>query len=164
MAHTYTPGLKVARRVRHRARRVLPIAGEVRVKQGDAVAALARCCDASVNAIFDLTTDDPPSTVQLQLVRLGAIPLSRDMEVQVDGRWIAQFGIPSLETCDDASCSSTGPCEEEYQVESVQLPGGGATAFDLELRIWVLDGPGFFDAFDGRLLPEIEIAWIDEPS
>jgi hypothetical protein len=39
MAHAYTPGLKVVRRVRHRARRVLPIAGEVRVKTGDTIAA-----------------------------------------------------------------------------------------------------------------------------
>lgn len=39
MAHAYTPGLKVAPRVRHRARRVLPIAGQVLVKEGDQVAA-----------------------------------------------------------------------------------------------------------------------------
>jgi len=39
MAHAYTPGLKVTRRVRHRARRVLPISGDVRVKQGDVVSA-----------------------------------------------------------------------------------------------------------------------------
>lgn len=34
---TYTPGLKVVRQVRHRVRRVLPIAGEVLVKLGDRV-------------------------------------------------------------------------------------------------------------------------------
>ncbi|MGE3314663.1 MAG: hypothetical protein AB7O26_06055 [Planctomycetaceae bacterium] len=39
MAHAYTPGLKVAPRVRHRARRVLPIAGDVLVKVGDVVGA-----------------------------------------------------------------------------------------------------------------------------
>jgi hypothetical protein len=39
MAHAYTPGLKVTRRIRHRARRILPIAGDVLVKQGDRVAA-----------------------------------------------------------------------------------------------------------------------------
>lgn len=39
MAHAYTPGLKVTPRIRHQARRVLPIAGEVRVKAGDRVAA-----------------------------------------------------------------------------------------------------------------------------
>lgn len=39
MAHAYTPGLKVSRRVRHRARRVLPIPGDVLVKAGDTVAA-----------------------------------------------------------------------------------------------------------------------------
>ncbi|MGH7200763.1 MAG: hypothetical protein ACREJB_09175, partial [Planctomycetaceae bacterium] len=39
MAHAYTPGLKVSRRMRHRARRVLPIAGEVLVKAGERVAA-----------------------------------------------------------------------------------------------------------------------------
>ncbi len=39
MAHAYTPGLKVVRRMRHRARRVLPIAGEVLVQQGANVAA-----------------------------------------------------------------------------------------------------------------------------
>ena len=39
MAHAYTPGLKVTRRIRHRARRVLPIAGDVLVKVGDTVSA-----------------------------------------------------------------------------------------------------------------------------
>lgn len=39
MAHAYTPGLKVSRRIRHRARRVLPIAGDVLVKVGDEVTA-----------------------------------------------------------------------------------------------------------------------------
>jgi len=39
MAHAYTPGLKVSRRIRHRARRVLPIAGDVLVKAGDSVKA-----------------------------------------------------------------------------------------------------------------------------
>lgn len=39
MGATYTPGLKVARRVRHQARRVLPVAGEVLVKAGDRVSA-----------------------------------------------------------------------------------------------------------------------------
>jgi len=39
MAHAYTPGLKVSRRIRHRARRVLPIAGDVLVNVGDTVAA-----------------------------------------------------------------------------------------------------------------------------
>jgi len=39
MAHAYTPGLKVTRRIRHRARRVLPIAGDVLVKVGDQVSA-----------------------------------------------------------------------------------------------------------------------------
>ena len=34
---TYTPGLKVVRQVRHRVRRVLPIAGDVLVKVGDRV-------------------------------------------------------------------------------------------------------------------------------
>jgi hypothetical protein len=34
---TYTPGLKVVRQVRHRVRRVLPIAGDVLVKAGDRV-------------------------------------------------------------------------------------------------------------------------------
>ena len=37
MAHAYTPGLKVSRRIRHRTRRILPIAGEVLVQAGDAV-------------------------------------------------------------------------------------------------------------------------------
>ncbi|MEX0702641.1 MAG: hypothetical protein WD069_11145 [Planctomycetales bacterium] len=37
MARSYTPGLKVRRRTRHRAKRLLPIAGEVRVKVGDRV-------------------------------------------------------------------------------------------------------------------------------
>ncbi|MEX0716321.1 MAG: hypothetical protein WD066_07040 [Planctomycetaceae bacterium] len=37
MAHAYTPGLKVRRRTRHRAKRLLPIAGNVRVKVGDRV-------------------------------------------------------------------------------------------------------------------------------
>src|SRR5262249_21931671 len=35
----YTPGLKVAARTRHRARRLLPIAGEVMVAVGDRVEA-----------------------------------------------------------------------------------------------------------------------------
>jgi hypothetical protein len=39
MAHAYTPGLKVAPCVRHRARRLLPIPGEVVVAPGDRVAA-----------------------------------------------------------------------------------------------------------------------------
>lgn len=39
MAHAYTPGLIVSRRTRHRARRLLPIAGEVLVKVGDQVEA-----------------------------------------------------------------------------------------------------------------------------
>ena len=39
MAHAYTPGLKVTNRLRHRTRRVLPIAGEVRVNTGDRVSA-----------------------------------------------------------------------------------------------------------------------------
>jgi hypothetical protein len=34
---TYTPGLKVVRQVRHRARRILPIAGDVLVRQGEHV-------------------------------------------------------------------------------------------------------------------------------
>jgi hypothetical protein len=37
MAHAYTPGLKVSSRIRHRARRLLPIAGDVLVKVGDRV-------------------------------------------------------------------------------------------------------------------------------
>jgi hypothetical protein len=37
MATGYTPGLKVAARTRHRARRLLPVAGEVLVKVGDHV-------------------------------------------------------------------------------------------------------------------------------
>jgi len=37
MAQAYTPGLKVTPRTVHRVRRVLPIAGEVLVKQGDRV-------------------------------------------------------------------------------------------------------------------------------
>jgi hypothetical protein len=37
MAQAYTPGLKVTNRTTHRARRILPIAGEVRVKKGDKV-------------------------------------------------------------------------------------------------------------------------------
>ena len=36
---TYTPGLKVVRQVRHRVRRILPIAGNVLVKSGDHVEA-----------------------------------------------------------------------------------------------------------------------------
>jgi hypothetical protein len=39
MAQAYTPGLKVTARTIHRARRVLPIHGEVLVKQGQTVAA-----------------------------------------------------------------------------------------------------------------------------
>lgn len=39
MAQAYTPGLKVTSRTTHRVRRVLPIAGEVLVKQGQSVAA-----------------------------------------------------------------------------------------------------------------------------
>ena len=39
MARAYTPGLKVSAHTRHRARRLLPIAGEVLVKVGDRVAA-----------------------------------------------------------------------------------------------------------------------------
>lgn len=39
MAHAYTPGLKVSRRIRHRVRRLLPIAGDVLVKTGEQVAA-----------------------------------------------------------------------------------------------------------------------------
>src|SRR2546421_12629666 len=39
MAQAYTPGLKVTPRTTHRARRVLPIAGEVLVKLGDQVKA-----------------------------------------------------------------------------------------------------------------------------
>jgi len=37
MAKAYTPGLKITQRLTHRVRRVLPIAGEVIVKQGDRV-------------------------------------------------------------------------------------------------------------------------------
>ncbi|MFQ5732818.1 MAG: hypothetical protein ACE5KM_12800 [Planctomycetaceae bacterium] len=39
MAHAYTPGLKVSRRMRHRARRILPVPGDVLVTAGDTVAA-----------------------------------------------------------------------------------------------------------------------------
>ena len=39
MAKAYTPGLKVAARTTHRARRLLPISGEVRVSVGDMVVA-----------------------------------------------------------------------------------------------------------------------------
>ena len=39
MAQAYTPGLKVTNRLSHRMRRVLPIAGEVRVNVGDRVQA-----------------------------------------------------------------------------------------------------------------------------
>lgn len=39
MANLYTPGLKVSRRIRHRTRRILPIPGEVKVKQGDTATA-----------------------------------------------------------------------------------------------------------------------------
>src|SRR5436190_13349469 len=39
MAQAYTPGLKVTHRTVHRARRVLPIAGEVLVKPGQRVQA-----------------------------------------------------------------------------------------------------------------------------
>src|SRR5690606_19894872 len=39
MAIAYTPGLKVSSRTRHRARRILPIAGDVLVRQGDRVQA-----------------------------------------------------------------------------------------------------------------------------
>jgi len=39
MAKAYTPGLKVSARTRHRVRRLLPVPGEVRVKQGDRVQA-----------------------------------------------------------------------------------------------------------------------------
>jgi len=39
MAHSYTPGLRVSRCVKHRTRRMLPISGEVTVSVGDRVAA-----------------------------------------------------------------------------------------------------------------------------
>src|SRR5688572_16808647 len=39
MGAAYTPGLKVSARTRHRARRQLPIPGDVLVKLGDAVTA-----------------------------------------------------------------------------------------------------------------------------
>lgn len=39
MAKAYTPGLKVSERTTHRARRTLPIPGDVRVAEGDAVQA-----------------------------------------------------------------------------------------------------------------------------
>jgi hypothetical protein len=39
MAHAYTPGLIVSNRIQHRARRILPIAGDVLVKLGDQVGA-----------------------------------------------------------------------------------------------------------------------------
>ena len=39
MAHAYTPGLQVTDRTRYRAKRVLPIAGDVLVSVGDAVQA-----------------------------------------------------------------------------------------------------------------------------
>lgn len=39
MAKAYTPGLKVAARIKHRARRLLPIRGDVLVKVGDRVSA-----------------------------------------------------------------------------------------------------------------------------
>jgi len=37
MAKAYTPGLKVAQRTTHRARRILPIPGDVRIREGDTV-------------------------------------------------------------------------------------------------------------------------------
>jgi hypothetical protein len=37
MGQAYTPGLKVTNRMTHRVRRVLPIKGEVLVKQGDRI-------------------------------------------------------------------------------------------------------------------------------
>src|ERR1700688_3862492 len=39
VAKAYTPGLKVAARIKHRARRLLPIRGDVLVKTGDRVTA-----------------------------------------------------------------------------------------------------------------------------
>ena len=39
MAHAYTPGLKVTRRITHRARRMLPISGDVLLKREDRVKA-----------------------------------------------------------------------------------------------------------------------------
>ena len=39
MAHAYTPGLQVTDRTRYRARRILPIAGDVLVAIGDNVQA-----------------------------------------------------------------------------------------------------------------------------
>ena len=37
MAKAYTPGLKVSSRTMHKAHRVLPIPGDVRISEGDVV-------------------------------------------------------------------------------------------------------------------------------
>ncbi|MCA9089608.1 MAG: hypothetical protein KDA90_13370 [Planctomycetaceae bacterium] len=76
MAHAYTPGLQVKARTRYRARRLLPIAGEVLVQQGDRIQAeqvIARTQQPGSVTPLNLSNilGTPPSEVPRCLLKKG---------------------------------------------------------------------------------------------
>jgi len=89
MAHAYTPGLKVTRRMTHQVVRMLPIKGEVNVEVGDTVDA-----DKIVAATYM-----PGDVYPLNMANLLAVPPKdvASLMLQKEGEKIEE-GEPLAET------------------------------------------------------------------
>ena len=114
MAKAYTPGLKVAARTTHRARRLLPISGEVRVSVGDVVVASDVVAETFMDG--DITPMNMANRLSCPAGEVASLMLKQIGESVEQGAPIARskgiFGAFKTEVVSDA----TGTIE---QVSSV---------------------------------------------
>jgi hypothetical protein len=114
MAKAYTPGLKVAARTTHRARRLLPISGEVRVSVGDMVVASDVVAETFMDG--DITPMNMANRLSCPAGEVASLMLKQIGESVEQGAPIARskgiFGAFKTEVVSDA----TGTIE---QVSSV---------------------------------------------
>ncbi len=114
MAKAYTPGLKVAARTTHRARRLLPISGEVRVSVGDMVVASDVVAETFMDG--DITPMNMANRLSCPAAEVAGLMLKQIGESVEQGTPIARskgiFGAFKTEVVSDA----TGTIE---QVSSV---------------------------------------------
>jgi hypothetical protein len=124
MAKAYTPGLKVAARTTHRARRLLPIAGKVRVAVGDVVAADDVVAETFMDG--DITPMNMANRLSCPANEVASLMLKQIGESVEQGEPIARskgiFGAFKTEVASDA----TGTIEQVSSVTGQVMVRGAA--------------------------------------
>ncbi|MDA0295994.1 MAG: hypothetical protein O3A19_05550 [Planctomycetota bacterium] len=124
MAKAYTPGLKVAARTTHRARRLLPIAGDVRVAVGDTVAANDVVAETFMDG--DITPMNMANRLSCPANEVASLMLKQIGESVEQGEPIARskgiFGAFKTEVASDA----TGTIEQVSSVTGQVMIRGAA--------------------------------------